>query len=202
MVAVLTEVVVDAGDPAFARPTKPIGPVYTKGEARRLAAEHGWDVARDGAHYRRVVPSPQPHEIVELDAVATLLRAGSIVVCAGGGGIPVVREDGRLRGVEAVIDKDLTAALLAEQLGADQLIDPHRRPLRRARLGDGSAGADPTRHARGAAVPGLRSGVHGARRSRRRAVSSSEPEARPRSAPWRSSRTSSPAAVARTCTLL
>ena len=122
VVAVLTEVVVDAGDPAFARPTKPIGPVYTKGEARRLAAEHGWDVARDGAHYRRVVPSPQPHEIVELDSVETLLRAGSIVVCAGGGGIPVVREDERLRGVEAVIDKDLTAALLAEQLDADQLL--------------------------------------------------------------------------------
>jgi carbamate kinase len=122
VVAVLTEVVVDAGDPAFARPTKPIGPVYTKGEARRLAAEHGWDVARDGAHYRRVVPSPQPHEIVELDSVATLLRASSIVVCAGGGGIPVVRENGRLRGVEAVIDKDLTAALLAEQLDADQLL--------------------------------------------------------------------------------
>ncbi len=122
VVAILTEVVVDAGDPAFARPTKPIGPVYTKDEARRLAAEHGWDVARDGAHYRRVVPSPQPHEIVELDSVATLLRAGSIVVCAGGGGIPVVREDGRLRGVEAVIDKDLTAALLAEQLDADQLL--------------------------------------------------------------------------------
>ena len=122
VVAVLTEVVVDAGDPAFARPTKPIGPVYTKDEARRLAAEHGWDVARDGAQYRRVVPSPQPHEIVELDSVATLLRAGSIVVCAGGGGIPVVRDDGRLRGVEAVIDKDLTAALLAEQLDADQLL--------------------------------------------------------------------------------
>jgi carbamate kinase len=122
VVAVLTEVVVGADDPAFVQPTKPIGPVYTKGEARRVAAEHGWDVAPDGAHYRRVVPSPQPREIVELDSITTLLREGSIVVCAGGGGIPVVREGGRLRGVEAVIDKDLTAALLAEQLDADRLL--------------------------------------------------------------------------------
>jgi carbamate kinase len=122
VVAVLTEVVVAADDPAFARPTKPIGPVYSRSEARRVAAEHGWDVARDGDHYRRVVPSPQPREIVELDSVVTLLREGSIVVCAGGGGIPVVREGGRLRGVEAVIDKDLTAALLAEQLEAERLV--------------------------------------------------------------------------------
>lgn len=122
VVAVLTEVVVDADDPAFARPSKPIGPVYAEDEARRIAAEHGWDVARDGTHYRRVVPSPRPREIVELDSIAALLREGSVVVCAGGGGIPVVREGGRLRGAEAVIDKDLTAALLAEQLGADRLL--------------------------------------------------------------------------------
>lgn len=122
VVAVLTEVVVDADDPAFAQPTKPIGPVYTKGEARRLAAQNGWEVARDGGLYRRVVPSPQPLEIVELDSIATLLDGGSIVVCAGGGGIPVVREGGRLRGVEAVIDKDLTAALIAERLDADRLV--------------------------------------------------------------------------------
>jgi carbamate kinase len=122
VVALLTEVVVDADDPAFAEPTKPIGPVYTKDEADEVAVEHGWDIARDGEHYRRVVPSPQPHEIVELDSIETLLREGSIVVCAGGGGIPVVREGSRLRGVEAVIDKDLTAALLAEQLDADRLI--------------------------------------------------------------------------------
>ena len=122
VVAVLTEVVVEADDPAFAQPTKPIGPVYTKSEARRIAAEHGWDVARDGAYYRRVVPSPQPLEIVELDSVAALLSRGSIVICAGGGGIPVVREGERLRGVDAVIDKDLTAALLAERLDADRLL--------------------------------------------------------------------------------
>jgi carbamate kinase len=122
VVALLTEVVVDVDDPAFSHPTKPIGPVYTTAEARRVVAEHGWDVAADGEHQRRVVPSPQPHDIVELDAVETLLEAGSIVVCAGGGGIPVVREGSRLRGVEAVIDKDLTAALLAEQLHADRLL--------------------------------------------------------------------------------
>jgi carbamate kinase len=122
VVAVLTEVVVDADDPAFARPTKPIGPVYTKAEARRIAAEHDWDVARDGKDYRRVVASPDPREIVELDSIELLLEGGSIVVCAGGGGIPVIRRGGRLRGVEAVIDKDLTAALLAEELNADRLL--------------------------------------------------------------------------------
>jgi carbamate kinase len=122
VVALLTEVVVDPDDPAFAHPTKPIGPVYTDVEARRAVAEHGWSVAPDGAHFRRVVPSPQPLEILELEAVETLLRRGSIVVCAGGGGIPVVREGHRLSGVEAVIDKDLTAALLAEELDADRLL--------------------------------------------------------------------------------
>lgn len=122
VVALVTEVAVDADDPAFARPTKPIGPVYTAAEARRVAAAHGWDIARDGRHYRRVVPSPDPREIVELDSIEALLEGGSIVVCAGGGGIPVVREGPRLRGVEAVIDKDLTAALLAEQLQADRLL--------------------------------------------------------------------------------
>jgi carbamate kinase len=122
VVALLTEVAVDADDPAFAEPTKPIGPVYTAAEAHRIAAEHGWDVAPDGRHYRRVVPSPQPREIVELDSIETLLEGGSIVVCAGGGGIPVVREGNRLRGVEAVIDKDLTASLLAELLHAERLI--------------------------------------------------------------------------------
>lgn len=122
VVALVTEVAVDAGDPAFRRPTKPIGPVYAEAEARALAAEHGWTVAPDGPHFRRVVPSPEPRAIVELDAVEQLLARGSIVVCAGGGGVPVVREGRGLRGVEAVIDKDLTAALLAEQLAADRLV--------------------------------------------------------------------------------
>jgi carbamate kinase len=142
-VALLTEVVVDAADSAFARPTKPIGPVYTAAEARRLAAEHGWTVAPDGDSYRRVVPSPQPQEIVELDAIEGLLREGSIVVCAGGGGIPVVREGDRLRGVEAVIDKDLTAALLAELLDADRLLILTDVPC--VERGWGTAEAEPIR---------------------------------------------------------
>jgi carbamate kinase len=119
----LTQVVVAAEDPAFARPTKPIGPVYDEEEARRLAAERGWSVAPDGAHWRRVVPSPQPVEIVELQTIRLLVDAGVLVVCAGGGGIPVVQDrTGALRGVEAVIDKDLAAALLAELMGADVLL--------------------------------------------------------------------------------
>src|SRR5581483_2050258 len=94
--ALLTRVVVDARDPAFARPTKPIGPVYDEDEARSLAAERGWAVAADGPWFRRVVPSPEPRRIVELDAIRQLLAAGTVVVCAGGGGIPVVERDGRL----------------------------------------------------------------------------------------------------------
>ena len=122
VVAVLTQVVVAADDPAFLRPTKPIGPVYSEQEARALAGTHGWAISPDGPHFRRVVPSPAPLEIVELDEIERLVAAGTIVVCAGGGGVPVVREAGSLRGVEAVIDKDLTAALLAEALGAERLV--------------------------------------------------------------------------------
>jgi carbamate kinase len=109
-------------DPAFESPTKPIGPVYSEQEARELAAGRGWTVARDGDHFRRVVASPRPQAIVELQAIERLVDSGSIVVCAGGGGIPVVADSRGLRGVEAVIDKDLTAALLAEELGAGRLI--------------------------------------------------------------------------------
>jgi carbamate kinase len=122
VVAVLTQVVVDAADPGFAQPTKPIGPVYDKAEARRLAAAHGWTVAPDGDRFRRVVPSPEPRAIVELAAIHRLVDAGAVVICAGGGGVPVVRQGDALVGVEAVIDKDLTAALLARALGADRLV--------------------------------------------------------------------------------
>ncbi|MCX5536570.1 carbamate kinase [Streptomyces sp. NBC_00006] len=123
-VALLTHTVVDPADPAFARPTKPIGTHYERAEAERLAARHGWTVADDaGRGWRRVVPSPAPHAIVELDAVAALLDAGHVVVAGGGGGIPVTRgPDGALCGVEAVVDKDATSALLASALGADELI--------------------------------------------------------------------------------
>ena len=121
VVALLTEVVVDSGDPAFRTPTKPIGPIYSEREARNLACEHGWTIARDGPYFRRVVASPHPTTIVELAAIERLVASGAVVVCAGGGGIPVAR-NGSLRGVEAVVDKDLTAALLAEDLGAQRLV--------------------------------------------------------------------------------
>ena len=119
----LTQVIVDPEDPAFRAPSKPIGPVYDRETAGRLAAERGWSVAPDGDRYRRVVPSPEPRAIVELDTLRLLIDAGVLVVCVGGGGIPVaVDRDGRLHGVEAVIDKDLAAALLARGLGADALL--------------------------------------------------------------------------------
>jgi carbamate kinase len=118
----LTQVVVDEDDPAFDAPTKPIGPVYTEAEALRLSAANGWAIAHDGIHLRRVVASPEPCEIVELGAVKQLLAGGTTVVCAGGGGVPVVRRGDQLVGVEAVIDKDLTAALLAREVAADRLI--------------------------------------------------------------------------------
>ena len=122
-VAVLTRVVVDARDPAFGSPSKFIGPVYSEDEARSLAAQHHWTVRRDGESWRRVVPSPEPRRIVQLDAIEQLIGAGFLVVCTGGGGIPVVEEnDGRQRGIEAVIDKDLASAVLARDLRVDTLV--------------------------------------------------------------------------------
>jgi carbamate kinase len=119
----LTQVEVDGKDPAFQRPTKPIGPVYSKQDAERLAEEKGWSIAPDGDKYRRVVASPRPRRIFEIRPIKWLLEKGSIVICAGGGGIPTIYgEDGKLQGVEAVIDKDLCSALLAEQLESDLLV--------------------------------------------------------------------------------
>ena len=119
----LTQVEIDPNDPAFAIPSKPIGPVYGESEARDLKARNGWIFAQEGGGHRRVVASPAPQRIRELNAIRLLVNAGVIVICAGGGGIPViVTADGGLRGVEAVIDKDHSAALLAEQLGADVLL--------------------------------------------------------------------------------
>jgi carbamate kinase len=119
----LTQVMVDAADPAFHHPTKPIGPVYDEAEARSLAEPRGWTVGRDGAHWRRLVASPEPRRILELTAIRILVEAQVTVVCAGGGGIPVIAEaSGALHGVEAVIDKDLAAALLARELPADGLL--------------------------------------------------------------------------------
>jgi len=121
----LTQVEVDANDPAFQDPTKFIGPVYAKDEAERLAQEKGWVVKPDGDKYRRVVASPKPKRIFEIRPITWLLEKGSVVICAGGGGIPTLYDPERkrtLQGVEAVIDKDLCSALLAEQLKADLLL--------------------------------------------------------------------------------
>jgi carbamate kinase len=119
----LTQVEVDANDPAFQNPSKPIGPVYTKAEAEKLAAEKGWAIAPDGDKFRRVVASPKPKRIFEIRPIKWLLDKGSIVICAGGGGIPTLYgASGKLQGVEAVIDKDLCSALLAEQLESDLLV--------------------------------------------------------------------------------
>ena len=119
----LTQIVVDANDPAFAKPTKFVGPVYPEAEARQLAAARGWSIAPDGDKWRRVVASPKPQEIPDLAALRLLLGQGVVVICAGGGGIPVLRRaDGSLIGVEAVIDKDFASALLATSLKADALL--------------------------------------------------------------------------------
>ncbi len=123
-VTVLTHVVVDAADPAMRHPTKPIGPFLAEVEANRLAKKWNWDVANDsGRGYRRVVASPQPQRIVEVDAVRCLLDAGLVVVTAGGGGIPVIAGvGGRRTEVEAVVDKDYAAASLATAIGAQALV--------------------------------------------------------------------------------
>ncbi len=119
----LTHVHVDPDDPAFASLSKPIGPFYSEEEARDLERERGWELVEDaGRGFRRVVASPDPLEIVELDAIRALLASGWVAIACGGGGIPVVRRDGRLKGVDAVIDKDRASALLATRLGAERLV--------------------------------------------------------------------------------
>ena len=120
---VLTQTEVDPKDPAFQHPTKPVGPVYTKEEAEALAAKEGWSIAPDNDKFRRVVPSPEPKRIFGLKSLKTLVEAGHIVICCGGGGIPTYYdEEGRLRGAEAVIDKDLASSVLAADLDADLFI--------------------------------------------------------------------------------
>ncbi|MBJ7668827.1 carbamate kinase [Weissella confusa] len=121
---VLTRTVVDANDAAFEQPTKPIGPFYTAEEAKTVRDEHpDWTIVEDaGRGYRRVVPSPKPISIMEADAIRTLAQEGVTLIAAGGGGVPVVRKDNDITGVEAVIDKDFTAAKLAELVEADELV--------------------------------------------------------------------------------
>jgi carbamate kinase len=119
----LTHVHVAANDPAFGEPTKPIGPFYGEEQAHALERERGWRLVQDsGRGFRRVVPSPKPLEIVELDSIRALVRSGAVAVACGGGGIPVVSRKGKLKGVDAVIDKDRASALLARRLGAERLV--------------------------------------------------------------------------------
>jgi carbamate kinase len=119
----LTHVRVDADDPAFREPTKPIGPFYGAEDAGQLERERGWQLVEDaGRGFRRVVPSPTPLEVVELESIRALLAAGAIPVACGGGGIPVTERDGKLKGIDAVIDKDRASALLAKALGAERLL--------------------------------------------------------------------------------
>jgi len=123
VVCVLTHVRVDEDDPAFGHPTKPVGPFYSEEQARTLEGDRGWTVAHEaGRGWRRVVPSPKPLEIVELAAIQTLVAAGTIAVACGGGGIPVSSRNGRLTGLDAVIDKDRASSVLAVALGAKRLV--------------------------------------------------------------------------------
>jgi len=123
LATILTMVEVDPEDPAFDNPTKPIGPVYSEQEAKTLAEQRGWSIARDGKYWRRVVASPEPQRIFEMRPIHWLLENGATVICAGGGGIPTVyKPDGTLEGVEVVIDKDRASALLAFELDAGLLI--------------------------------------------------------------------------------
>jgi carbamate kinase len=123
VVTILTMITVDQDDPAFANPTKFVGPIYPKDIAGKLAEEKGWAFRQDGDSWRRVVPSPKPREVVEIEPIRWLVDQGSVVVCAGGGGIPTTHTpSGPLGGVEAVIDKDFASALLAEDIGADLFV--------------------------------------------------------------------------------
>jgi carbamate kinase len=141
----VSRTLVRSQDPAFAHPSKFVGPVYEEQQARSLAEHMGWQIRQDGSRWRRVVPSPEPAGLLDLPTVRMLLDSQVIVVCAGGGGVPVVTANGHLHGVEAVVDKDLTASLLALELNADALLlltdvaavqdgygTPQARPIRRA----------------------------------------------------------------------
>ena len=151
--AVINQTLVSAADPAFVNPTKFVGPVYDEATAQQLSAERGWAVRPDGRYWRRVVPSPQPQRVVETRVVRLLLASGAIVVCAGGGGVPVVRnEAGKLQGVEAVVDKDLATEVLAEALEADALLLLTDVPT--VVRGFGTPGATPITRATPAALRG------------------------------------------------
>lgn len=177
VVSVVTQVRVDPNDPAFQHPTKPVGPFYSAAEAAAGQARGEAWVEETGRGWRRVVPSPQPVEILELEAIRHLLDGGAIPIAAGGGGVPVVRDpDGRLRGVEAVIDKDLASSLLARALGMDRLLiltdvdqvyrdyaSPNRRPLPRLTPDEAEALLADGHFAAGSMAPKVQAGAAFAR---------------------------------------
>ncbi len=149
VVTLVTQTVVDVDDPAFATPTKFVGSVYTEVEAKQLGTAHGWRFARDGDKWRRVVASPLPQRVVESETADLLLRHGVTVVLAGGGGIPVTEGEAGLAGIEAVVDKDMVAAHVAQELGAELVVvltnvsavmagwgTPQQRPLGEVTVGD------------------------------------------------------------------
>ena len=174
----LTHVRVDESDPAFAEPTKPVGPFYAAEQAETLERDRGWRLKSDsGRGYRRVVPSPAPLEILELGAIRALLAAGTCAIACGGGGIPVASRNGRLSGIDAVIDKDRASALLARAARCGTARDPDRcaggGPRVRHRRRGGGAHADPGRSGEAVARAGGR--IDAARRSRPRSSSSARP---------------------------
>ena len=122
VVCLITRAVVDIKDPHFRKPSKPIGPFYSKADALKMAREYGWELVEESGRYRRVVPSPMPIDIMELDAIQRLSYEGKVVICCGGGGVPVARNGKKLEGVDAVIDKDFASSLLARKLHADRFI--------------------------------------------------------------------------------
>jgi carbamate kinase len=145
VVSLVSQTQVAPDDPAFGHPTKFVGPQYTDAEGHRVAGLRGWQIRLDGSTWRRVVTSPEPLAIVELRTIQMLLDAGAVVICAGGGGIPVVRgADGQLHGIDAVIDKDLTAALLARDLAADALLI--LTDVANVEIGFGTAATHPIGH--------------------------------------------------------
>ncbi|HEY6012575.1 MAG TPA: carbamate kinase [Candidatus Limnocylindrales bacterium] len=176
---VLSQVVVDPSDHSFRAPAQPIGPVYDRATARRLAADHGWSIAPDGDGWRRVVPSPPPLEIIEAPSIRALVAAGEIVVASGCGGIPVSRtQSGALVGVEAVVDKDLAAVVLADSVDADALLlltnvdaaefgwgGPDRISIRRLTLQDAAAGVADGTFAPGSMGPKVRAAAEFVRRT-------------------------------------
>jgi carbamate kinase len=176
---VLSQTVVDPDDPAFGAPSKPVGPMYDEAAARQLAARNGWTIAADGPGWRRVVPSPRPLEIVEAESIRTLADTGTIVIASGGGGIPVSRgPSGALVGIEAVVDKDLAAVVLAERLDADALLlltdvpavhlrwgRPDAEPIRRLTLAGVAAGVEDGTFAAGSMGPKVSAAAQFVRRT-------------------------------------